>query len=325
MSPQSIAPDFSSVPNVEGSAKRVYDVLLSLCGLVVLSPWLVLIAAIIKVTDRGSVFYRQTRIGLNGRPFQILKFRTMIAGADRSGPSVTRAGDERITRIGRLLREAKLDELPQLWNVLKGEMSLVGPRPEVPRYVEHFTPEQRRILQFKPGITDMASIYFRNEEKLLSNAQDVEKFYLEQCLPRKLKLNLGYAARANLATDTWMIFQTLCPYWIGVLLVYGLILLASFWLSSWVLHDFALPEMALRQLAMQMLATIALQLVCLTWHNQCQGLLSYFSIPELRQVGMALGLAAGSLLVLDAFTGNTWLRPSLIVIDFAMSLLLLKH
>jgi len=323
MSPEISSPQLASVQSVGVAAKRVYDILCSFCGLVVLSPVFFLISAMIKLGDGGSIFYRQTRIGLNGRPFQIIKFRSMVAGADRSGPSITRQGDERITRIGRFLRKSKLDELPQLWNVLKGDMSLVGPRPEVPRYIEHFTPDQRRILNYKPGITDMASIYFRNEEKLLRNAQDVEKFYLEQCLPRKLKLNLGYAARANLWTDTWMILQTLCPYWIGLLAVYSLILLTAFWMSYWVLSDFASPVMPLGKIGFQVAATITLQLVCLTWRNQCHGLLSYFSIPELRQVGMALSSAAAVLAVCWS-VNHSWLRPNLIVIDFVLSLIFLS-
>jgi lipopolysaccharide/colanic/teichoic acid biosynthesis glycosyltransferase len=132
----------------------------------------------------------------------------MLVGAEQNGPSITRHGDERITRIGRFLRSTKMDELPQLWNVFRGEMSLVGPRPEVPRYVEFYTPEQRAILNYRPGITDLASICFRNEEGLLREAQDLEKFYIEYCLPRKLELNRLYAARASLFSDTWIIVRT---------------------------------------------------------------------------------------------------------------------
>src|SRR3954468_9190009 len=136
---------------LQAAAKRLYDVILSGVGLALLSPLLLLIAVLIKIADGGDVFYRQLRIGLHGRPFRICKFRTMVSAAEQAGPSVTRRGDARITWIGRILRKTKLDELPQLWNVLRGEMSLVGPRPEVPRYVEHYTPEQRDILRCKPG------------------------------------------------------------------------------------------------------------------------------------------------------------------------------
>src|SRR5687767_10758028 len=141
-------------------AKRLYDLFFSCCGLIVLSPLFALIAATIKIADGGDIFYRQVRVGLNGKPFRIYKFRTMVPAADQVGPAVTKDGDARITWIGRILRKTKLDELPQLWNVVTGEMSLVGPRPEVPRYVDQYTVEQREILRFKPGITDLASLCF---------------------------------------------------------------------------------------------------------------------------------------------------------------------
>src|SRR5439155_25784124 len=192
--------------------------------LILLSPAFAIIVIAMKLTDSGPVFYRQTRVGQHGRPSRIWKFRTMVPGADAAGPSVTSENDRRVTRIGRILRRTKLDELPQLWNVWRGDMSLVGPRPEVPRYVQHYTAEQREILRFKPGITDLASIGFRNEEALLRSSVDTETFYVQQCLPRKLKLNQDYAKRANLLTDTWIIVQTICPYWVGVLAVYALIL-----------------------------------------------------------------------------------------------------
>src|SRR6478672_6127594 len=155
-------------------AKRVYDACFAVLGLILLSPLLVLIALMVKLGDRGSVFYRQKRIGQYGVPFLIIKFRTMVPDADKRGLSITSNGDRRITRVGRLLRKTKLDELPQLWNVLRGEMSLVGPRPEVPRYVELYTPEQRTILNYKPGITDLASLRFRDEESLLRAGEAAE-------------------------------------------------------------------------------------------------------------------------------------------------------
>jgi lipopolysaccharide/colanic/teichoic acid biosynthesis glycosyltransferase len=194
------------------TAKRLYDLFFASLGLVLLGPILLLIALAVKLADRGPVFYRQRRIGRDGVPFFIWKFRTMIPGADTCGPPVTSNGDVRVTSIGRLLRRTKLDELPQLWNVVCGEMSLVGPRPEVARYVEHYTPEQRAILRHKPGITDLASLRFRDEESLLQSSTAMEQFYIEQCLPRKLQLNQEYAGKANLLTDTWIILQTICPY-----------------------------------------------------------------------------------------------------------------
>ena len=190
-------------------AKRVYDLLFSGLGLVSLSLPFLLIALVIKLTDRGPVFFRQQRVGQFGRLFWIWKFRTMIVNAEKRGLSVTRGDDPRITGIGRILRQTKLDELPQLWNVLRGDMSLVGPRPEVPRYVARYTAEQRQVLNAKPGITDLATLQFRHEEELLRDAADVEAFYLEHCLPQKIELNLRYLPRASLWQDTRIILHTL--------------------------------------------------------------------------------------------------------------------
>lgn len=195
-------------------AKRVFDVLLAACGLAVFWPLFLLLALLIKLDDGGTVFYRQARIGCLGRSFKITKFRTMRCAADNTGPSITTARDPRITRIGHWLRKAKLDELPQLWNVLCGEMSFVGPRPEVPVYVALYTPEQRRVLELIPGITDEASLEFRDEEGLLARASDPEKYYREYCLPRKIELNLAYAKRANVIEDMKIISRTIRSVWL---------------------------------------------------------------------------------------------------------------
>jgi lipopolysaccharide/colanic/teichoic acid biosynthesis glycosyltransferase len=307
----------------DSAAKRLYDVFLSFAGLVVLGPLFLVIAALIKLADGGKVFYRQTRIGLLERPFLICKFRTMISAAEQAGPAVTKDGDARVTRIGRLLRKTKLDELPQLWNVLKGEMSLVGPRPEVPHYVERYTPEQREILRCKPGITDLASLSFRDEETLLGHADNVEEFYIQHCIPRKLKLNQEYAARANLLSDTWIILQTICPHWGGVLVTYGILLAASFGLAYGLIYDFAPPAMSALRFWRELALALALQLGCLTWRKQCCGLLSYFSFPELRQVGIALGLAAVGLLALWA-TGAGGPPRNVILVHALLSFVLLS-
>jgi lipopolysaccharide/colanic/teichoic acid biosynthesis glycosyltransferase len=195
-----------------GACKRLYDLFFSGAGLFVLSPLFLVLGVMVKCADGGPVFYRQVRVGRGGRPFRIVKFRSMVVDAERLGISVTRDGDPRITRVGRFLRKSKLDELPQLWNVFVGEMSLVGPRPEVPKYVERYTPEQREILRLKPGITDLATLRFRNEEELLRGAQDTERFYVEYCVPRKIELNLEYARRAGLWADTKIIVWTLLPW-----------------------------------------------------------------------------------------------------------------
>ncbi|MBA4147201.1 MAG: sugar transferase [Verrucomicrobia bacterium] len=193
------------------TVKRIFDFVFSLAGLFILGPLLLVIAASVTLYDGGPAFFRQRRIGFQGRPFQILKFRTMILEAESRGPGVTKDGDPRVTGIGRFLRKSKMDELPQLLNVLKGEMSFVGPRPELPKYVDLYSPEQRQVLELKPGITDLATLAFRNEEMLLKSASNVENFYLNYCVPQKILLNLEYARRANLWEDLKIIFRTLLP------------------------------------------------------------------------------------------------------------------
>ena len=189
--------------------KRLFDIAFAGIGLLLLLPLGLLIALLIKLSDRGPVLFTQTRIGQFGKPFRIWKFRSMVLNADKLGLPLTGDGDRRITRIGRFLRKTKLDELPQLWNVLIGDMSFVGPRPEVPRYVDLYTPDQRQILQHKPGITDLASLLFRNEEDLLRGADDVEQFYVRYCLPKKIELNRQHAEHASLFQDIRIIWQTL--------------------------------------------------------------------------------------------------------------------
>jgi lipopolysaccharide/colanic/teichoic acid biosynthesis glycosyltransferase len=174
----------------------------------VLAIWL-------KLSDGGPIFFSQIRIGQFGKPFRIWKFRTMVVNAEKLGLAVTQGKDPRITRVGRFLRRTKLDELPQLWNVFVGNMSLVGPRPEVPRYVAIYTPEQREILRLKPGITDLASLVFRDEESLLHGAKDVEQFYIEYCLPKKIELNKVYAQRAGLFQDVRIILLTVVPLFLS--------------------------------------------------------------------------------------------------------------
>jgi lipopolysaccharide/colanic/teichoic acid biosynthesis glycosyltransferase len=191
--------------------KRCYDLTLASASLLLTAGIFAIVAILIRLEDGGPVFFRQRRVGQYGRPFRILKFRTMIVDADRQGPSLTRHKDDRITRVGAWLRRTKLDELPQLWNVLRGEMSLVGPRPELPRYVERYTPAQREVLAFKPGLTDLASLAFRNEAELFPSDQDPENFYLSHCVPQKIALSLEHARRSNLWFDTSVILKSFLP------------------------------------------------------------------------------------------------------------------
>lgn len=188
--------------------KRAMDIVLSAFGIAVLSPVLLIIACAIVLDSRGGVFYRQVRVGRNGKEFRIFKFRSMVSDADRRGLLITVGADSRITRVGKILRKTKLDELAQLFNVLIGDMSFVGPRPEVPRYVAMYTPAQRNVLLVRPGITDYASVAYRDENDLLEGAQDPERIYIEEIMPAKLELNRQYLSNIGVWTDIKLIFAT---------------------------------------------------------------------------------------------------------------------
>ncbi|AJH01688.1 MULTISPECIES: sugar transferase [Clostridium] len=189
--------------------KRIFDLICSTLGLIVLSPILIVIAIRIKTDSDGPVFFKQIRIGEKNEEFEILKFRTMVVDAEKLGRQITVGNDSRITKIGAFLRKYKLDELPQLINVFKGDMSLVGPRPEVPRYVKMYNEEQRRVLEVKPGITDLASIRYRDENDLLGEAENPDDFYINTIMPDKLALNLEYINKNNIFLDIYIILKTI--------------------------------------------------------------------------------------------------------------------
>ena len=189
--------------------KRALDILVAAAGLIFLSPVFGLVACLVKSTSRGPVFYRQDRIGKDGRPFRILKFRSMKIHAPNRDLKITVAGDSRVTAVGKFLRAYKIDELPQLWNVLLGDMSLVGPRPEVPVYVAGYTPDQRTVLSARPGITDPASLAYRYEEDILASQNDPEQFYKTQILPDKLAQNIAYLEKITFGNDVLIIMRTI--------------------------------------------------------------------------------------------------------------------
>jgi lipopolysaccharide/colanic/teichoic acid biosynthesis glycosyltransferase len=191
------------------TVKRLLDLLVSSTALVMLLPLFLLLAAMIKKEDGGPVFYRGVRVGKEGRPFTMYKVRTMIVDAEKMGASSTPEDDPRVTDVGRFLRKYKLDELPQLINVLKGEMSLVGPRPQVPWAVELYSAEEKRLLSVQPGMTDWASIRFRNEGEILKGSPDPDRDYQEKIAPEKIRLGLEYVARPSLAADLKIIVATL--------------------------------------------------------------------------------------------------------------------
>lgn len=186
---------------------RFVEILIAALGIIVFLPMLLIIAVLIKLHDGGPVLFKARRVGKHGREFSLLKFRSMVLGADRQGSALTTAADQRITPAGRFLRAYKLDELPQLVNVVRGDMSFVGPRPEDPRYVACYSPEQRRVLSVRPGITSPASLSYRDESALL-NGEDFEQQYLKTILPHKLSLELDYLKRKTLWTDIDLILRT---------------------------------------------------------------------------------------------------------------------
>ncbi len=189
--------------------KRAFDIVASGIGLILLSPLFLILAVWIKLDSRGPVFYRQVRVGRGNRDFRLFKFRSMRPGSDKKGLITVGGHDPRVTRSGYYIRKYKLDEFPQLINVFLGDMSLVGPRPEVRKYVDMYSPQQMEALSVRPGITSLASIRYRNENEILAKADDPDRCYIEQVMPEKLAIDLEYVKRANLLTDIRLIFSTL--------------------------------------------------------------------------------------------------------------------
>lgn len=189
--------------------KRLFDIVASLCGLIVLSPFILIISFLIIIDSRGGIFYKQVRVGKNNKDFVLYKFRTMCVNAHSKGLLTVGERDHRITKMGFFLRKFKLDEIPQLWNVFIGDMSIVGPRPEVRKYVNLYNDQQKLVLSVLPGLTDYASIKYINENQVLSQYVDPEKAYVEHIMPAKLLLNLKYIEEQSFYTDITIIFKTL--------------------------------------------------------------------------------------------------------------------
>lgn len=189
--------------------KRLFDIISSGCGLVILSPIFIVLAIWIKLDSKGPVFYKQIRVGKNNKDFKLYKFRSMRTGADKDGLITIGGRDPRVTRSGYFIRKYKLDELPQLINVLKGDMSVVGPRPEVRKYVDMYTEEQMHVLDVRPGITDLASIRYCNENELLEKVEDPNRYYIEVIMQDKLRINLDYVRDHSFGYDMKLIFGTL--------------------------------------------------------------------------------------------------------------------
>ncbi|HTA84374.1 MAG TPA: sugar transferase [Bacteroidia bacterium] len=189
--------------------KRLFDIVAALSGIIILSPLLLIIALLIVVDSRGGIFYKQIRVGKDMKDFYLFKFRTMFSDSDKKGLLTVGMRDSRITKIGYTLRKYKFDELPQLFNVLNGTMSIVGPRPEVPKYVAMYTAEQKKVLSVRPGITDYASIEYANENAILAKAENPEELYVKEVMPAKLALNEKYIQEMGFATDIKIILKTI--------------------------------------------------------------------------------------------------------------------
>jgi len=189
--------------------KRCFDLLFSIVGILLLSPVLIFIAMVIVLESKGGVIYKQTRVGRHNKDFNLFKFRTMFVNSDQKGLLTVGKKDARITKSGYILRQSKLDELPQLFNIIKGDMSLIGPRPEVRKYVNLYTPEQLQVLTVRPGLSDLASLEYINENELLAQSETPEELYISTIMPAKLKLNLEYIQKQSFIFDLQLIFKTI--------------------------------------------------------------------------------------------------------------------
>jgi lipopolysaccharide/colanic/teichoic acid biosynthesis glycosyltransferase len=189
--------------------KRIFDFLVSLIGILIISPVFIIVSIAIKLDSTGKVMFLQRRVGRYGKEFNIYKFRTMITDAEKIGKQITVGKDNRITKVGAFLRKFKIDELPQLFNVLKGDMSLVGPRPEVPKYVALYNKEQKKVLDVRPGITDMASLRYKDENDILGKVDNPEEYYINVIMKDKLNLNLEYIEKSNIFFDVYLIIKTI--------------------------------------------------------------------------------------------------------------------
>ncbi len=189
--------------------KRLFDITASFFGIIILSPLLIFIGLWVGLSSKGGVFYKQIRVGKNNKDFKLYKFRSMRVNSDKQGLLTVGSKDSRITTAGYFIRKYKIDELPQLFNVLKGDMSFVGPRPEVRRYVDLYSEEQMKVLSVRPGITDPASIKYRNENDILSSASNPEEYYIQHIMPDKLKINIDYINTQTFIKDIKIIFQTI--------------------------------------------------------------------------------------------------------------------
>jgi FlaA1/EpsC-like NDP-sugar epimerase/lipopolysaccharide/colanic/teichoic acid biosynthesis glycosyltransferase len=322
--------------------KRLLDVVLSATGLLLLSPVLAAVAVAIKREGGGPVLFRQKRVGRDFRPFRILKFRTMVPGAERLGPGITPGSDPRVTRLGAFLRWTKLDELPQLWNVLRGDMSLVGPRPELPHYARLFEDDYREILRVRPGITDVASLVYRDEAGRLALEQDPERAYVDTILPEKIRLARIYVSRAGLGYDMKIIVETLLVLvWparrleqlfdrLGrvhrttALLVQAALAVIANQAAMWLVFDGALTRPTFDVILLGLPVLVVLRTLCLWSFHLDLDRWRYVGLRELAALAVATGVGTAAFFVVTRLVPALSSYPrSVIVVDFVLCLLAL--
>ena len=322
--------------------KRTFDVIASAAGLIVLSPVFLFAALLIKAWDSGPILFRQERVGRGFRPFTIYKFRTMVVGAEGMGPGITAAADPRVTPVGQLLRRSKIDELPQLINVLRGDMSLVGPRPELPQYVNQFRSEYAEVLSVRPGITDPASIAYRDESPILSESGEPEELYLRVILPEKLRLGREYVLRSSFAYDLKLIgttivtvvypgrsldrfFNSLSPhrYPIAAVVQCALLVLAQY-LAFWIRFDGHIPAKEMNLFVGTAPMVLALRLLLFYPFRLYRGLWRYVSIQDLQSIAASVLLSSGVWWILSRIVSQLHSYPrSVIILDAILSIGLL--
>jgi len=318
--------------------KRTVDLVISVLGLLILLPLLLIVAMLIKTDSAGPVFFRQTRVGLNGRSFHIFKFRSMVMGAYKMGSRLTTKRDPRVTRIGQILRWFKIDELPQLINVVRGEMSLIGPRPEDPHFVRHYTPAQRRVLSVRPGMVGPSQILGRDElESYPEGLKDTEAYYVEHILPDKLARDLDYVERATFLGDMSLLARGIWAtargavktkfLWrrrhrVALFAADATLIAGSCLVAFLIRNDFAWPLDA-RFILLPLLITLVTRSMALMYYGAYQGVFAYFGLWDLAAVFKAVSLSGVLSAGLTFFVGLQSFPRSVFIIDWAIILFLL--
>jgi lipopolysaccharide/colanic/teichoic acid biosynthesis glycosyltransferase len=318
--------------------KRIFDIILSLIGLIILCPFFLAIAILIKLDSRGPVFYSQTRIGKNGKPFEMLKFRTMVEAKHWTGPPLSPMNDPRVTGFGAILRRFKINEFPQLINVLKGEMSFVGPRPEVPEFVKLYNEEQARVLSVRPGIVGPTQIYMRNEEELYSEGVNPQQHYIEEIMPKKLEIDLAYISNRSFLKDIGYVLWGVMITITGALnrrhffenaeqlvafVCDALVCAFSYYLAYFLRMEGTFPAVEMNILLHTLPYVVLARMLAFTSFGLYGTLIRYVSFDELIKVIKGATLSSGIIVLLTFFVGHRPHPRSVFVIDWFIVISLL--